>query len=191
MSMTVAERQRNLDVANERRLAMAKIKANIKAPELWDGRRLVANLLDAPTEHVEAFQIGPLMLCIHRFGERGVKRILHIAGVSYDRRVRDLTPRQRGEVSRLLRAGKASPLHAGRPKSSQLLPLEPFRVWLVRTLHEHQLKDIADLAGVSERRLRAVLNREQRHITLDVVDRCLTAIGDHLGEVYPYEESAA
>lgn len=70
------------------------------------------------------------------------------------------------------------------------LPAAPLRVWLDRWLSEDDRRTIvllAELAGVSDRILRRILNREQENVSLDVADRCLVATGGHLNDLYPME----
>lgn len=70
----------------------------------------------------------------------------------------------------------------------ELLPAEPFYEWLDG--RRETAGEIAKIAGVSARRLNAVLTGENKRISLDTVDRCLLAFGEHIDDLYPYEEAA-
>lgn len=65
----------------------------------------------------------------------------------------------------------------------------PFREWLAYRVAEDErgFVGVADLCGVPERSLRRAI-REHQNVSLSIVDRCLTAFGDHLAELYPEEE---
>jgi len=67
------------------------------------------------------------------------------------------------------------------------LPPEPFRQWILDKMQSCglTLQDIGLRAGITERSLRRVVNREQIHVTLQVVDQTLTAWDDHLMFLYP------
>lgn len=76
--------------------------------------------------------------------------------------------------------------------STPRLPVGPFRDWLNIRMDEygHHSDVLADALGMESRRLYALLY-EQKFVTLDVADRALCAMGDHIDALYPYEEQAA
>jgi len=75
-------------------------------------------------------------------------------------------------------------------KSDNMLPIGPFAAWVVHRLELGDTwQDIAGRAGVYESSVRRAC-REQKHISLWLVDRVLVAHYTHLNEVYPFEEAA-
>ena len=101
---TEIQRFRALAKANEMRLEAAFIRRDLQAMSQAEGCRLVASLLvDAP-DVVLSMRIGHLLRAIRRFGDAKVGSFLHVADVrSCDRRVRDLTVRQRRVLAGALR----------------------------------------------------------------------------------------
>ena len=65
------------------------------------------------------------------------------------------------------------------------LPIEPFRTWLERQLHDcdDMLSVLSTRIGVDESRIRAWL-RDTQQIRLADAERAVCAAGDHITEVY-------
>lgn len=93
-----------LRAANERRAILAALREHIATLGLRDGCAFVANLLDDPGEHEAAIPVGRLLMSVDRFGMQSLTLALRDAGIlSADKRVRDLTPRQRTALADVLR----------------------------------------------------------------------------------------
>lgn len=106
-----------LSFANERRCALAEIRARIQALPFEEGCELVASILDQPEGHEEAFPVGRMLLSVHRFGEQALATALREAGVlTADKKVRQLTERQRRALALVLR-GRAAGYRRG-PRGS-------------------------------------------------------------------------
>lgn len=91
--------------ANEIRVAQARLKEAIKA-EGDGGRLLVAGLLDGfDGEHVlGSIRLRVVLDAIHRFGQQRVLICLRRSGLSSgERRVRELTSRERRAIASWLR----------------------------------------------------------------------------------------
>ena len=88
--------------ANKLRSEMVGIRHTIH--DATDPRQLVATLLDDPDEATGALPIRRLLLSIPRFGESRLSDCLARAVISTgDRRVRDISQRQRHLIARMLR----------------------------------------------------------------------------------------
>lgn len=101
----------SLALANERRLSLADIKRQVRALPFPEGMPFVADLLDQPDGHaVDYVRIGQLMNSIRRWGPTKTERCLHsIAEVrSVDRRVGEMTRRQRTALAEYLRYYRCS-----------------------------------------------------------------------------------
>ena len=95
-----------LQDANQKRCAMAAVRSEISALGLEEGRLLVAGILDGELERpaAQAMTIWRLLTAITRLGPSRVERYLRRANViTGDRRVRELTNRQRVAVAAQLR----------------------------------------------------------------------------------------
>lgn len=107
MSMTADQRLEALARANQVRCANVQTKRMIHTLPLHEGRLLVAELLEDETVvslPVGALPVGRLLSSINRLGRAGTLRLLRRAEVSsWDKRVRELTSRQRLAVARQLR----------------------------------------------------------------------------------------
>lgn len=105
--MTAAEKQRTeaLAFANHVRIAAARLKEDIAARSEADGRIMVADLLSGPvTGPAGHLKINRLLLSIDRVGDQQLRMILRYAGVyNPEKRVRDLTDRQRATLAEVLR----------------------------------------------------------------------------------------
>jgi hypothetical protein len=97
MTATLESRMANLEHANETRRAIAKIKANIAVLSPAVGRRTVAGLLREPSVWVALMRVEVLLGSVRRLGPVAVADLLRFpVGVrSHDRRVQDLSERQR------------------------------------------------------------------------------------------------
>lgn len=106
-TVAVSVREQRMDAlaaANEIRLGIARVRAEVFALEQPAGCEEVAGLLENPDETVSAMKIGTLLLSVRKFGRQRVGRLLSMAEVrSMDRRVRDLSERQRRVLAGLLR----------------------------------------------------------------------------------------
>jgi len=110
VNATTALGQRELALlkANEVRLANCELRRSIHAASFAVALELVADLLDQDdlTElPAGALPIRRLLLAVPKFGEQRMVRYLRTAGLfTGDRRVRDLTDRQRRVLAELLRS---------------------------------------------------------------------------------------
>jgi hypothetical protein len=89
--------------------------------------------------------------------------------------------RQERKGRELVPAAKRAPEDVERP----VVPVEPFAVWVDGLAAGPSA--IAAGAGIPERRLWSIRNREQRFVSVDTVDRALLALGEGLrfGDLYP------
>ena len=105
--MTTAEQQRAdaLELANHVRISNARFKETIAALPEPQGRHRVADLLDGPTDGAHGqLKINQLLKAIDRVGDRGLFEMLRHAGVlNPEKRLRELTPRQRKALVDVLR----------------------------------------------------------------------------------------
>lgn len=96
----------NLARANEVRCAHAAIKRYIRSTA--DGRDVVASLLEHPTGHVSTLRISYLLHAIRGMHRSEVDVLLDDrfwpTGIHPDRRIRELTDRQRRCIATRLRA---------------------------------------------------------------------------------------
>ena len=109
MSAT-AQQLSALERANHVRLLQIELKRQVRQAGVSGGRLLLATVLeDGPDARPElAMPVRRLLLLIPRMGEARVHRYLGKVGVySGDRRVRDLSDRQRLLIAGLLREGWA------------------------------------------------------------------------------------
>lgn len=96
-----------LGIAEERRMAMAMIKKNVAALDYHEGCELVSDLLLYPTGHVPAMRVAHLLGAIRRVGPRGAQGWLSRVDIrSHDRRVSELSERQRLALSSAVRKGR-------------------------------------------------------------------------------------
>lgn len=74
------------------------------------------------------------------------------------------------------------------------MPLAPFQRWLGHKTDQMGTRAVADMIGVDEARIRRVQRGDydsrgraykMEYVTLDLVDRWVTALGDHYLELYP------
>lgn len=71
-----------------------------------------------------------------------------------------------------------------------LLPIEPFREWLIGQIERTDYLVVADRLGMNPRQIQAII-KENSKVTVDTVDHCLTVSSDlMLRDLYPeiYEE---
>lgn len=103
-----AQRDQALEKANAVRFAIVRVRANVGALNSREGRDLVALLLEHPSGVVPSMRVGTLLTAIHRVGrQKSASWLLAAGGRSADRKVRDLTERQRFALAAILR-GKQS-----------------------------------------------------------------------------------
>lgn len=107
MSVTFdRETQRNeaMARANEVRAAVAAFKREIAPLTMAEGCAKVAEFLDDPREPLDAIRAFPLLASIKRIRDSKAYSLLDAAGIrNADKRVRDLTPRQRYTLAAHLR----------------------------------------------------------------------------------------
>lgn len=105
--MTASEKQRTeaLALANHVRKVNSLLKKDIAALPERDGRRMVADLLSSPVEGAHGqLRISQLIKSIDRTGDRALFDTLRYAGIyNSDKRLRDLTARQRNALVEVLR----------------------------------------------------------------------------------------
>lgn len=102
----------------------------------------------------------------------------------YGRLAADRRRRKRGIPER----SKRGPTHGLKDPSRETVPAAPFAAWLASTMKTTGLTyvQIGELAGVSERRLRAYAHGEVKQADLSIVERVLLWDGDTtLIELYP------
>lgn len=98
-----------LESANQVRISVADMKHRIRTQPRILGMRLVAELLLDPPEFVGTIRIGRLLRSIRGIGISKAHGWLYAADVrSEDRRVRELSVRQRSVLAELLRAAADS-----------------------------------------------------------------------------------
>jgi hypothetical protein len=102
--MSVEQRMSALARANEIRSENAKLSRAIGKLGALDARVKVAEVLLDPDEYVLAIPVDRLIKCIHGFGGERTAAVLRVAGVVGQRRVRQLTERQRKVIARALRS---------------------------------------------------------------------------------------
>lgn len=95
MSATTEQRMVNLARANQVRVAHATIRRNITAAGRTNGAKLVCDLLTYPSGHVPTIRIRRLLAAIPTAGDMTVDRWMRIADIRSDKRVEQLTDRQR------------------------------------------------------------------------------------------------
>ena len=92
-----------LVIANATRAALAGVRRRMRVLSFIEGCGELAAMLDDPVD-VGAVRLDRFLKCGPRIGEFNVQRLYRIAGVTqFDRRVRELTPRQRGVLAGELR----------------------------------------------------------------------------------------
>lgn len=103
-----------LRLANEVRSSNSRLRKEIFALEHLEGLGRVADLLDDPAPPVASLSVGRLLRYARRIGDAKVRRLLAVARVSSeDRRVGELTGRQRDVLAALLRADAQRALRRG------------------------------------------------------------------------------
>lgn len=95
MSATTEQRLTNLKRANEIRVGHANIRRYISTLTRRDGEQLVCDMLANPTGMVPSMRIDSLLLSINRVGKHILGRWINRAEVRSNRRVDELTERQR------------------------------------------------------------------------------------------------
>jgi hypothetical protein len=108
--MTIEEqtrqRQGALHAANARRMAISEYKKHIATYPIDEGRVIVADfLVESDTwGELGGIRVGQLLMAISKIGHEKARWYVKAAGIwSGDRRVMDLTERQRYALSCLLR----------------------------------------------------------------------------------------
>lgn len=97
------QHMRALDLANEVRIERAERKRQIAAMPRPEGMAAAAAIFDDPDEVTGSLKLLELLSSIDHFGLMKTREIAQHAGVvSVDRRVRDLTPRQRTLIAAVL-----------------------------------------------------------------------------------------
>jgi len=184
-----------LDVANATRLQIAATRRELKKLSGEEGRERVVELLDRPDRVIGAIRVGQLLRMPQGMGVAQAEKILSKSRISAHRRLRDLTVRERSELSRLLERGErpedapeASYRRQPRRRQPAHLDIAPFRAWLFCVLREFDGNRgrLADALGTAERRVYSWLY-ESSVIQVGVADRALCHIGrpDLLAEFWP------
>ncbi len=94
-----------LQHANHVRTANSRLRTDIRGRSQPDGMLYVADLLTNPVGAVQSMPVGRLLATIRHFGVVRATQVCTYAGVvSMDRRVGQLTERQRDMVAGVLRA---------------------------------------------------------------------------------------
>ena len=100
----VEQRMAALRMANDVRLTNARVRRQVGMLGQRDGMLAVADLLERLDPSASAMPISRLLRSVHRLGDRKARRLLNHAGiVSGDRRVDQLTVRQRACLATALR----------------------------------------------------------------------------------------
>lgn len=109
--------------ANEIRLAKSAIKARIGSFGRHDAANLAADIVGTanPDTAAGAMSVAELVKAVPRHGEWAATRACRHAGiVSPQKKLRDLTPRQRGELALAIRSeillSKRAAVSAGMPR---------------------------------------------------------------------------
>jgi hypothetical protein len=94
-----------LNHANEVRKGIADIKWKVRSLPSHTSAEYTADIIDGKLDDISgSLRIRPLVSCVRRLGDVKVTRCLVNAGiVNTDRRLRELTPRQRKAVAVQLR----------------------------------------------------------------------------------------
>lgn len=100
------QRMEALATANARRIGVAEFKRDTRRLGTRGAALHIADIMDSedPGEMLGSPRVRHLLLCIPRLGQHKIGKVLDAAGVrAYDRKVRDLTPRQRSAIAVQLR----------------------------------------------------------------------------------------
>lgn len=93
-----------LETANATRFAIAELRQRLRALPEAEARRLLIEVLNNPTEQQAAAPVERLLLAVKRWGHQKTQQTLRRANIyAAGKRVRDLTPRQRGVICDVLR----------------------------------------------------------------------------------------
>lgn len=99
------QRTAALALANQRRTAKVKIKANLAGMQRHDAVIAAAGLVEDATAAAGALSVAELVRSLPRHGDAAIRRACRHAGIiSGDRKLRELTPRQRRELAFVLRS---------------------------------------------------------------------------------------
>lgn len=110
MSTTTTDQHMHaLGIANEMRYAKADLRREIGALPYNDALRQVADLIEGEDAVIGAFRLAEALSACPKLGAISAGRFVRrIGAVTGDRRVRDLTPRQRASLVAALRDPVAS-----------------------------------------------------------------------------------
>lgn len=93
-----------LEKANATRIGNARFRDETRLLPAVEAARRIAEVLESPEGCVCAMPMGRLLMSIERVGHQRAQRWLTLAGVrSMDRRVDELTDRQRALIATILR----------------------------------------------------------------------------------------
>jgi hypothetical protein len=101
MSTTTTQRDAALLIANERRLRMANVIVSIAACDRAEARVRLRALLRDPSPEVETIRVRRLLCAAPGIGDEWVRRAFLHLGLT-DQLVRNLSPRQRAELARVV-----------------------------------------------------------------------------------------
>lgn len=109
MKQTMERQQQRDDAlakANSVRLAQATLRRELRDLDRVDGERELADLIRCSNEdHVLRAKVGYLMASVQRRGHAWYRRILGGLGISPQRKVRDLTDRERRVIAHAIERG--------------------------------------------------------------------------------------
>lgn len=100
---TVEQRAAALERANSARLDCSRVKTRISQLPRTESRALAVSLLEDPSEAMMRLKVWDLLMAIRGAGEVHVRFWLGRAGLFPQKRVRELTVRQRLELAGILR----------------------------------------------------------------------------------------
>lgn len=107
-----------LAMAQERRSAIASIKAGVARLDRRRGATAVSGMLLSPDEVVGAIPVDALLRSVHQIGLSRAARLLAKAGVTRRLRVREVSPACRERLAKLLAAAGAHPSEIERGQAS-------------------------------------------------------------------------
>lgn len=114
MPATTEQMMANLEYANQVRVGIARVRKEILAMPKCDAALLVADLLESDTTHqyFGYLSVFRALDTIRSIGRVKIAWIVREAGVlTGDRKIRDLTPRQRHAIASLLRERVTTDTH--------------------------------------------------------------------------------
>lgn len=106
----VAQRMTALEKANRVRLAKVMTKRTLGELDAKESVAYLAELIESDDATMAGMKLGEALLACRHMGVQGMGRIVKHAGVmSADRKIRDLTDRQRRDLVHALRSPSVMP----------------------------------------------------------------------------------